>query len=141
MGSTRAFLTGTILGAGAMYFFDPRLGNRRRVLIEDKLRRLSRKAAHGIDVGLRDLNNRVQGTAHEVGAFANPRSRSRQIQPRGPGRIRRTDGTDWAPGARLIGAAAGTALMANCAIRRKPSAMLLGTLGFALFTRAVANKP
>lgn len=66
---TRGFLTGAIMGAGAMYFFDPRMGSRRRIAMEDHLRRVSRQAAEGIDAGLRDLENRGQGLMHDVGSL------------------------------------------------------------------------
>ena len=66
MFSTRAFCTGAIFGAGATYFFDPRMGNRRRVAIENQLRRLSRQTAEAIDAGLRDLENRGQGVAQAL---------------------------------------------------------------------------
>ena len=48
---TSTFLTGALIGAGAMYFFDPRMGRRRRVLIEDQLRHLSRQAAYVTEMG------------------------------------------------------------------------------------------
>jgi len=40
---------------------------------------------------------------------------------------------------RLVAASCGTVLMANCLARRTPSAMLLGTLGLGVFTRALAG--
>lgn len=68
MGKTKALITGAVFGAGAMYFLDPRLGNRRRALALDQLHRLSRVTGEGLDAGWRDLQNRVVGTAAEVGA-------------------------------------------------------------------------
>jgi uncharacterized membrane protein len=47
----------------------------------------------------------------------------------------------WAPATRLLAGASGCGLMANCLARRTPGAALLGTLGFGLFLRAVANLP
>jgi len=46
---------------------------------------------------------------------------------------------NWAPGTRLIAATTGGLLMANCLARRTPSGLLMGTLGLALFTRAMTN--
>jgi uncharacterized membrane protein len=137
---TRAFVTGAIMGAGAMYFFDPRMGSRRRIAIEDRMRRISRRAAEGIDAGLRDLENRGQGLKHGVGSlFESPRQwtggREDNLQQRsssGPS-------LKWSPGPRLIAASIGTALMANCMARRTPAAVILGTLGFGLFNRALTG--
>jgi uncharacterized membrane protein len=139
MGTTKAFLTGTLLGAGAVYFFDPRTGNRRRTMAADQFRSLSRKAACAADAGIRDLGNRAQGVVHIAESFVEsgqwPTSRRPQRQGSGkyPGGM--------GPGARLIAAACGTALMANCLARRTPSAVLLGTLGFGLFAKAVDAGP
>jgi uncharacterized membrane protein len=137
---TRAFLTGAIVGAGAMYFFDPRTGSRRRIAIEDRLRRVSRRAAEGIDAGLRDLENRGQGLMHGVGSLfespgewtSRPQDGSRQRSSSGPT-------LKWSPGPRLVAATIGTALMANCMAKRTPSAVILGTLGFGLFNRALTG--
>jgi uncharacterized membrane protein len=47
--------------------------------------------------------------------------------------------SNWAPGTRLLASTAGAALMANCAACRTPASMLLGAIGFGVFTRALAN--
>jgi len=127
------------MGAGAMYFFDPRIGSRRRIAMEDHLRRVSRQAAEGIDAGLRDLENRGQGLMHDVGSLfevpsdgSNRQARSQQRSSAGPS-------LKWSPGPRLVAATVGTALMTNCLARRTPSAMILGTLGFGLFSRALSS--
>jgi len=57
-------LLGT-LGAAGMYYFDSRLGRRRRALLRDKLIRLTREARDGVELGTRDLAHRVQGLAAE----------------------------------------------------------------------------
>lgn len=138
--STRAFCTGAIFGAGAMYFFDPRMGNRRRVAIEDRLRRMSRQTAEAIDAGIRDLENRGQGAAHAVGHLLEPTAtRQNRRRMRCGQRSAVGPSLKWAPGPRLLAATCGTALMANCLIRRTPSAVILGTLGFGLFTRALSG--
>jgi hypothetical protein len=46
----------------------------------------------------------------------------------------------WAPSTRLIAGSLGSALMVNCLARRTPGAVLMGTLGFGLFLRAVGNR-
>ena len=57
-------LMGT-LGAAGMYFFDPRLGRRRRALLRDRLVHLQRQTMSGIELGARDLGHRLQGLAAE----------------------------------------------------------------------------
>lgn len=47
---------------------------------------------------------------------------------------------NWAPGTRLAIGAIGSMLMLNCAVRRTPRAILLGTAGFGMLTRAVMNR-
>jgi uncharacterized membrane protein len=134
MGTTRGFLAGAAVGAGAMYYFDPRMGNRRRAMAEDQLRRLSRQASCGCDAGFRDLGNRAQGMLHDlVQLVAHGQWPQRQRSERGR--------AGWTPAAKLIAATCGGALMANCLARRTPSAMLLGTLGFGMFVKAMDQGP
>ena len=59
--SLRAFT----LGAGVMYYFDPRYGHRRRVLVKDKLLSLLRRQRHYGSKALRDMAHRAQGTLVE----------------------------------------------------------------------------
>ncbi|HMC12499.1 MAG TPA: YtxH domain-containing protein, partial [Pirellulaceae bacterium] len=137
MRTTQAFLAGTIAGAGVVYFFDPRMGNRRRVMIEDKLRRYSHRTVNAVDAGIRDLENRGQGILHDVGSLLGlSRARNDGRERAAAGRGRRFK---WSPGPRLLTATCGTALIANCLARRTPGAILLGTLGFGLFTRAMSG--
>jgi uncharacterized membrane protein/gas vesicle protein len=72
MGKLNALLTGAIVGAGAVYFLDPRLGRQRRKLAGDQMIRLSRRAARGIDAAMRDISNRSQGIAAELGSLVTP---------------------------------------------------------------------
>jgi hypothetical protein len=60
------FLTGASLGAGAMYFFDPVVGNRRRSLVRDQFIHAVNKAERAADATLRDVQNRAYGTVHEL---------------------------------------------------------------------------
>jgi hypothetical protein len=64
-----AMLTGAGLGAGAMYFFDPDLGRRRRGLARDQLLHATAQIEHGLDTAWRDLRNRTQGVVAEAGAM------------------------------------------------------------------------
>jgi len=115
-----------------MYFFDPRMGNRRRAMAEDQLRRLSRQAAYGCDAGVRDLGNRAQGALHDFGELVQHGQWPQRREQRRAG---------WSPATRLVAATCGTALMANCLARRTPGAILLGTLGFGLFARSMETGP
>lgn len=49
------------IGAGAMYFFDPQLGNRRRALVRDKIQHFIHEIQDAADVVQRDFNNRLHG--------------------------------------------------------------------------------
>ena len=59
MGSKRNFLTGTALGAGLAYFFDPDSGARRRSMLQDQAASKARGGAGSL-----------VGTARDVGAKA-----------------------------------------------------------------------
>ena len=63
---TRSMIAGALLGAGVMYFLDPRQGGRRRALVADQVNHLARRTSHGLDVAWRDLQNRTAGTAAEL---------------------------------------------------------------------------
>lgn len=56
-----AMLLGLGIGAGAMYFFDPRYGNRRRAMVTDQWNGLMNRTDNAIDTGVRDLRNRTRG--------------------------------------------------------------------------------
>jgi uncharacterized membrane protein len=135
MRTIKAFVSGAALGAGVMYFLDSRNGARRRTMVADRMRRLSRQAGREIDAGLRDLNHQGQGLAHELSAMIQSRATGARQKHAAHGRSFK-----WSPGPRLAAAACGTALMANCLARRTPGAMLLGTLGFALFNRGLTRQ-
>lgn len=59
--SFRAFA----LGAGIMYYFDPRYGRRRRAVVKDKLRSLLLRQKHHGSKALRDMAHRAQGMLAE----------------------------------------------------------------------------
>ena len=48
---------------------------------------------------------------------------------------------NWSPGTRLAATSLGALLMANCLLRRTPTSLLMGALGFGLFTRGTSNEP
>jgi osmotically-inducible protein OsmY len=52
-----------LAGAGVMYLLDPDRGRRRRALVRDRAARARHKVGDGLDGTVRDLGNRVKGTA------------------------------------------------------------------------------
>jgi hypothetical protein len=54
------------LAAGAVYYFDPLLGKRRRSLLRDQWNRLTTRAVRAADVVCRDSTNRFQGLLAEM---------------------------------------------------------------------------
>jgi uncharacterized membrane protein len=54
------------LGAGVMYFYDPREGNRRRSMVRDQFNRVVNQANGAIDTGVVDLRNRTRGILAEM---------------------------------------------------------------------------
>jgi uncharacterized membrane protein len=61
-------LTGIALGAGLMYFFDPRQGGRRRALLRDQFVSVTSKLDDAMEMVARDLSNRTQGLMAETRA-------------------------------------------------------------------------
>lgn len=64
----KTFLTTMGLGAGLMYFFDPRQGNRRRAILRDKALSLVNEVDDSIDVAMEDMRNRARGVLAEMSA-------------------------------------------------------------------------
>jgi hypothetical protein len=92
------------------------------------------RIAMGISMlrGVRSLDNQLE---EQVGPdVANQDGRGRIAPPLDLLR------ENWAPGTRLAIGAIGSMLMLNCAMRRTPRAILLGTAGFGMFLRAVSNR-
>jgi CBS domain-containing protein len=69
MNKAMAMCRGAAVGAGLMYFFDPRQGARRRALMRDACVRLCNETQHTFDVTRRDLSNRLQGVKAEVSGY------------------------------------------------------------------------
>jgi hypothetical protein len=61
-----AMMIGAGMGAGLMYFFDPRMGRRRRALVRDQGVHLAHRLDDAVDVTSRDLANRATGVWAEV---------------------------------------------------------------------------
>lgn len=64
----KTLMTAMGLGAGLMYFFDPRLGNRRRALVRDKANSLVTRIDDSVDVAMEDMRNRARGVLAEMSA-------------------------------------------------------------------------
>ena len=60
-----AVLKATVVGAVAMYIYDPVLGRRRRALARDKVVRLRKAIREAARTTIRDLKNRIWGTLAE----------------------------------------------------------------------------
>ncbi len=56
-----ALLTGAGLGAGLMYFLDPRAGRRRRTTLRDRTIRMARETREAARVISCDMRNRCRG--------------------------------------------------------------------------------
>lgn len=56
------------LGAGTMYFFDPRLGPRRRAYVRDKTLHYAKAGAHGLACFANDVLNHTRGWYYEARA-------------------------------------------------------------------------
>lgn len=69
MNKAMAMCRGAALGAGLMYFFDPRQGARRRALVRDACVRLSNETRDALDVTRRDMGNRLQGFKAELTSY------------------------------------------------------------------------
>jgi hypothetical protein len=69
MGHPIAVLKGLGLGAGLMYFFDPRAGRSRRALLGDQLTGLLNDMSDAVCDGACDLGNRARGLAAEARAL------------------------------------------------------------------------
>jgi len=60
------FIGATLIGAGAMYFYDPEKGNSRRALVRDKFIALGNDLQDDLDIMVRDFQNRSKGMLYEV---------------------------------------------------------------------------
>ncbi len=73
MSAGGALLLGAVLGAAAMYFFDPEVGGRRRTLVRDQAVSFSTTARDTMDAKSRHMMSRARGLRHRIGLAAQPR--------------------------------------------------------------------
>lgn len=59
------------VGAGLMYFFDPNRGRARRAIARDKAAKLYHDGVERVEHTVHDLENRVNGIAHEAETLLN----------------------------------------------------------------------
>jgi gas vesicle protein len=82
-----AAAVGAVVGAVAMFIFDPDSGRRRRALARDKATGFANDTVESVQSTARDLRNRAQGLAHEAaGAVSNVMpwtGPDRRTRPRG----------------------------------------------------------
>jgi hypothetical protein len=129
MDRTLSLLAGMGMGAGLMYFFDPRMGRRRRAFVRDKAVRLEHEAEETAAVVGRDLKNRAQGLA----------SGDLSVLVGGRRALRNPLRGGWSPSGRALLTGLGAGLFVYGLTRSAPTACILGTLGTALVAEGIAN--
>jgi len=77
--TTLGLISGAAIGAGLMYLADPDRGNRRRSGVRDKVAHGFHSVGSVVDKGIRDLRNRVRGTAAETWSAVKPANVSDEI--------------------------------------------------------------
>jgi hypothetical protein len=130
MNRTIALLTGAGLGAGLMFFLDPRRGRQRRALIRDKMIRLSHQVQEARDMVVRDARNRLHGLASgDLSVMIGGKNALRGNPLRGA----------WSPTGRAMLGAIGGGLFLSGLTRKAPTACVLGTAGLGLIIEAATN--
>jgi len=74
-----AVLSAAGAGAVLMYFLDPQRGRRRRVLVRDKLNRITHKTTGAVGATSRDLRNRAYGIMAETRSLVSRRQVSDEV--------------------------------------------------------------
>lgn len=127
---TTALLTGIGLGAGLMYYFDPRAGRQRRGRVRDKTIRLSHAIQDARDVVVRDVRNRLHGLASgDLTVLVGGKNALRGDPLRG----------NWSPAGRALLTLIGGGLFLRGLTREAPTACVLGTAGLALMIEGASN--
>lgn len=68
----QSFVSGLALGAGLVWFLDPRRGGQRRAIVRDKMKHVAHELEQAARVGGHDLVHRVEGVRAELGARHRP---------------------------------------------------------------------
>lgn len=124
------------LGAGAMYFLDPELGEQRRQQIGDRVASLQQDAQDLWKSGTRDLQDRLQGVQTEV------RSKmSGEGQGDGLGLLSQTaSAPEMAPGFRLLSLGGGGLLSLYGLLRGGLSGKIVTLAGLNFVARGLTNR-
>jgi len=124
------FLTAAGLGAGMMFFLDPRNGRRRRAFVRDKMIRVSHEIQDAGEVVRRDVRNRMQGlAAGDLTVLIGGKNALRGNPLRG----------SWSPAGRTLLGLIGGGLFLSGLRREAPTACVLGTVGLGLIIEAATN--
>ncbi|HZV07362.1 MAG TPA: hypothetical protein VE999_19925 [Gemmataceae bacterium] len=130
MNRTIALLTGAGLGAGVMYFLDPKRGRSRRARIRDKMVRAFHQIQHTRDMVVRDARNRMHGlAAGDLSTLIGGKNALRGNPLRG----------GWSPTGRAMLGLIGGGLFLSGLTRSAPTACVLGTAGLALMIEGATN--
>lgn len=76
------FVSGLALGAGLLWFLDPRRGGQRRAIVRDKMKHVAHEIEQAARVGGHDLVHRVEGVRAEIGARRRPTPADGKLEER-----------------------------------------------------------
>jgi len=119
------------LGAGLMYLYDPRSGNRRRALMRDQINQNINNTKDFWGAAMEDLRNRSRGITSQTKSMVKGEkiSRTSNMDPEG----------NLTPGLRLLLAAGGAGLALYGRGRRGLIGNMLALAGLGMAARGVAN--
>jgi len=130
MSRTIALLTGAGLGAGLMYFLDPKNKRQRQAFVRDKMTRFSHEIADACDVVSRDARNRMRGlAAGDMTVLIGGKNALHGHTLRG----------DWTPTGRALLGMIGGGLLLSGLMKEAPTGCVLGTVGLGLMIEAATN--
>jgi uncharacterized membrane protein len=132
----RGFLTTLGLGAGAMYFYDPELGERRRAMLRDQWTTLQGNMTDLWSAGTQDLQTRAQSFQFDMRARATGQTKSDGMA----GVMSMGNGAEWSPGARLLALSGGGAVTLYGLLRGGISGKLVMLAGLNLVSRGMFDK-
>jgi hypothetical protein len=78
----QSFLSGLALGAGLLWFLDPRRGGQRRAIVRDKMKHVAHELEQAARVGSHDFVHRVEGVRAELGARRRPTPADGKLEER-----------------------------------------------------------
>lgn len=127
------------LGAGLMYFFDPDYGRRRRAKIRNRFEALSREVAQSVSEPLVEVGHRLRSLWDEATGTPEP-SHPLPLAGQEPDRPAGDMPRPQVATEQLVLAALGGFLMARCAVKPTPWNVVMGTVGFGLFSAALPRR-